>query len=156
MAVSLTLAFLSGFTILLSRTLNARLSSHIGMKHTILINYLTGTIGALLIFAASGGRVPAFDRPLTLADAPSFLGGLAGIIVVGASAFLVPRLPAYVLTLTIFLGQLFSGMAVDLLREGRTPIGKIVGFVLILAGLLVSSPGKRADVKLPDESEPNS
>lgn len=154
MAVSLTLAFLSGFTILLSRTLNARLSSHIGMKHTILINYLAGTIGALIVFAIGGGRIPTFDRPLTLADAPSFLGGLAGIIVVGTSAFLVPRLPAYVLTLAIFLGQLFSGMAIDLLREGRTPIGKIVGFALILAGLLVSFPGKRADAKLPDETEP--
>ena len=47
-----------------------------------------------------------------------------------------------------------GGMAIDLLREGRTPIGKIVGFALILAGLLVSFPGKRADAKLPDETGP--
>lgn len=154
MAVSLILAFLSGFTILLSRTINSQLISRIGMKYTLLANYLTGTFGAFLVFLIGGGRVPTLDRPLRWDDAPSFLGGLAGIIVVGFSAFLVPRLPAYVLTLVMFLGQLFSGMAIDLIRDGRTPFGKIIGFVLILAGLLVSLLSKRDGANPPAEEEP--
>lgn len=153
MAISLILAFLSGLTILLARTINSQLRSRIGMKYTLLANYLTGTIGAFLVFLIGGGRIPTFDRPLSLRDAPAFLGGFFGILVVGLSAFLVPRLPAYILTLAIFLGQLFSGMIVDLVRDGRTPIGKIVGFVLIFSGLIVSFPPKRDSADSAQETE---
>lgn len=147
MAINLILAFFSGVTILLSRMINSQLSGRIGMMYTLLANYVTGTVGAFLVYLIGGGRIPTLERPLTWQDAPAFLGGLLGVIVVGLSAFLVPRLPSYVLTLAIFLGQLFSGMAVDLIREGRTPIGKIAGFVLILAGLFVSFPPKRESPK---------
>ena len=153
MAISLILAFLSGLTILLARTINSQLRSRIGMKYTLLANYLTGTIGAFLVFLIGGGRIPTFDRPLSLRDAPEFLGGFFGILVVGLSAFLVPRLPAYILTLAIFLGQLFSGMIVDLVRDGRTPIGKIVGFLLIFSGLIVSFPPKRDSADSAEETE---
>lgn len=69
MAISLILAFLSGLTILLARTINSQLRSRIGMKYTLLANYLTGTIGAFLVFLIGGGRVPTLDRPLSLRDA---------------------------------------------------------------------------------------
>ena len=143
MGISLILAFLVGFTDLLSRSLNSQLDAKIGMKYTVLTNYLTGALGAFLVFLAGGGRIPTPSEPLSWQDAPAFFGGLGGIIVVWLSAYLVPRLPATVLTLAMFLGQLFSGMTIDLIRDGRTPIGKAIGFVLILAGLFVSFPPKR-------------
>lgn len=142
MALSLLLALLTGFTIILSRTVNSHLNGKVPMKIVLLANYLTGTIGALLVFLTIGLNEPRADRALTWADLPSFSGGLMGIVVVGIGAYLVPKLPAYALTLVIFLGQLCCGIVVDLMRTGSTSGGKIVGFVLILAGLWLSIPPK--------------
>lgn len=143
MGMILILAFISGVTTVLSRTLNAKLSESIGSKSSTLVNYIVGFSGALLFFLVTGAKINHPAQPLTVRDLPYFSGGLLGVIVVFLAILLVPRLPAYSMTLLLFLGQLFSGIAFDFFKTGTLSTGKLIGGILITIGLFISNPPKR-------------
>lgn len=118
MVISLILAFASGVTIVLSRMITAHLGAYVGTLRSALANYAIGFGGALLLFLLRGAVIRTVQTPASPTRIVDFSGGLLGVMTVLLCIILVPKLPSYVLTLLIFLGQLSSGITLDFPAAG--------------------------------------
>lgn len=149
-------SLLSGVTVVTSRQVNAQLAARTGEDGVTVstwYNYLTGLLCsgiALGIAALAGVSV----TPPALASASRvwiYTGGALGAAVVFISNLCVPRMPSLIMTLVMFAGQVFGGVAIDALTLGtfswRTLAGGVFAFMgLLLNTLLDARAGKaRAD-----------
>lgn len=141
-ALAVALSFLSGFTMVVARISNAKLSAISGVGYSTVMNYVTGLIGSFAVFALMGMKLdtafPAAGQPLTI-----YLGGALGAVGIFLCNVITPKLPTLQLSVIIFVGQIFSGMALDGLA-GRFSLGTLVGGALVAAGLYVNT---RADAR---------
>lgn len=142
MVIAVLGALFSGVTIVLGRMCNALLAKERGAPYSALMNYVTGLLGSLAVFFATGAAARA-AFPAQGVSLTAYLGGALGLLGVYTLNRITHRLPATQLTLIIFLGQLFSGMLLDYFAAGRFSPGTALGGLLTLAGLAVSSLGDR-------------
>jgi len=136
--VAVTVSFLAGFTIVMSRTLNARLSAVTSVRVSTFYNYLVGLMVSALFLLILGRGEIAFAE-LTLS--PSwyiYLGGVLGVAVVLLSNIVVVRVSAFYLTLLIFVGQVFSGVLIDAFLAQEVVLRNVIGGVLVAAGLSIN------------------
>ena len=82
-----------------------------------------------------------FLRSLTvprLSGLPAYvyLGGALGVCVVLLNCVVLPRVPVVLVTMLLFTGQVLMGMVVDALNGIPLTAGKVLGALLIVAGLL--------------------
>lgn len=136
------LSFLSGWTMVAARMANASLALTSGTGYSTLMNYVTGLIGSAVVFAALGFPMGA-AFPAPGASFVIYLGGALGALGIFLCNVATPRLPALQMSLIVFVGQVFSGMALDGL-SGRFSAGTLVGGLLVAAGMLLNV---RADKK---------
>lgn len=123
----------AGVAVVLSRTVNARLSEHIGALEGSLINHLVGLPFCLLL----AHLVPEVAIPGRFTLWP-WLGGVLGIATVALCNITVPKIPAYRLTLLSFCGQLFCGIIFDLLSGNALNEREFVAGLLVGAGIVAS------------------
>ena len=125
------LALGAGFSNVLSRTVNAHLSNHIGALQGSLINHLTGLPVCLLL---------ALMIPEQTVDQPFRLwiwcGGILGVLIVMICNITVPKIPACRLTLFTLCGQLFCGILLDVLLGGELNTKEFGAGLLVAAGIL--------------------
>ncbi len=130
----IVLGILSGATIVVARMCNAGLGDRIGSYRSTFYNYITGLVGAVLLFFATDGVLPAdIAQPIQTA---MYLGGLVGVLNMIISNYITPKMSAYVMTLLVFISQLAAGVVIDALTGNGVSIGKVVGGILVLLGLL--------------------
>lgn len=129
-------AALGGATIVLSRIFSARLGTEIGLVESSFFNYFFGLTGSILL-GLSSGEIFKLSTGLFSGSIPAwaYIGGLIGLCVVLLSNALTPKMSNLYMTLFVFLGQLASGLVIDLISMGQLPTGKIVGGLLVLSGL---------------------
>ena len=137
--IFIILAFLCGGITIVSMIINASLAQKIGTLQGGFINYTVGllvTMLVVLIMMLTGDF--ATDN---LSGIPfyAFLGGFVGVMVVVASNIVIPKIPAIYTTILIFIGQIFTGILLDYFRVGSISIGKIIGGLLIIVGMLYNS-----------------
>lgn len=129
------ISFAAGISIVLSRTVNARLSSETGPLNGSLINHLAGLpvcIILMLLFQKTFFITHADIKPWM------YLGGALGVITVLLFNIVVPRVSAFRLTLLSFTGQVFTGAAIDLFVEKKQMDASFTGGVIIAAGLIIN------------------
>lgn len=135
------LSFLSGWSMVLSRMANASLAKTSGTGFSTLMNYVTGLTGSLLLFAALGfpklAVFPVAGVPFVI-----YLGGALGALGIFLCNVVTPRLPALQMSLIVFVGQIFSGMAIDML-SGRFAVGTLVGGLLVAVGMVLNGRADR-------------
>jgi transporter family-2 protein len=132
----LVLGVLAGFSIVLSRMMNAKLAERIGVPKSTLANYVTGSALSSLIWLAAGAALPDFTVPKSLFESIIYMGGLLGIVVVAISNHISLKLSALVMTLLVFISQQGVGLLLDTLMGGIFPLGQFGGALLLIAGLL--------------------
>ncbi|MEG2222095.1 MAG: DMT family transporter [Oscillospiraceae bacterium] len=139
------LSLLTGATIVLGRSFNARLGQQAGIVVSTWWNYAVGLVLSLLLLAinhfAGGGAVPSGgDAPLWI-----YTGGLIGVLFVALSSFAAPKMPVFRMTLILFVGQVFTGIVLDALLSGSFSLRNLAGGGLVLVGLsanlLLDRPG---------------
>lgn len=129
------LALLSGGTVATSILLNARLGAVKGLYKGVYVNYLMGLMVSLPIaLIINGLNLPQIELNWTLMLALS--GGVIGFVCVMLNSHITPKIGILYITILLFIGQLGTGVLIDIVREGSASIGKIVGGVLIVAGLV--------------------
>lgn len=131
----MVISALAGVSIVVARIINAALASRIGTLQSTFFNYTTGLTFSFVFLLISR---EALNSPVTkLGAIPlwAYTGGLLGVMVIILSNFTTPRVPAFYLTLLIFIGQLFAGILIDYFISGDISAGKIIGGILVLAGL---------------------
>ena len=128
------LVFATGVTMVLSRTVNSRLAAEVGDLRGSFLNHLVGLpCTALCLFLLAPSEAGALVRPA--APAWAYLGGVMGVCVVMAQNVLVPKVPAFRLTLLSFIGQIFMGIALDLWQGNGFSDATFTGGLLIAAGV---------------------
>ena len=129
------LALLSGGTVTTSILLNARLGAVKGLYKGVFVNYMTGMVVSLPIaLIISGLNFPQIEVNWMLMLALS--GGIIGFVCVILSSHITPKIGILYITILLFIGQLGTGVVIDIIREGSFSIGKIIGGLVIVAGLV--------------------
>ena len=130
------LSFLSGWTMVAARMANASLALTSGTGYSTLMNYVTGLIGSAVVFALLGFPMNvAFPAPG--ASLVVYLGGALGALGIFLCNVATPKLPALQMSLIVFVGQIFSGMALDALG-GRFSAATLAGGLLVAVGMLLN------------------
>lgn len=127
------LSLTAGVTVVLSRTVNARLSEHTGALEGSLVNLLGGLPLCLLMVLL----VPEVAVPGRFSLCP-WLGGILGLTAVTLCNISVPKIPAYHLTLLSFCGQIFCGIALDLLSSNALNERGFETGLLVAAGIVAN------------------
>jgi len=130
-AVLLSLS--AGVTIVMARTVNARLSAETGALAGSFYNHLAGLpvcVVLALIFSSAGAVDLHALRPWM------FCGGMMGVLTVMLLNITVPRLSSFRLTLLSFLGQISTGIVIDLAFRRAVSPRLFWGCVICTAGLL--------------------
>ena len=135
MALMSFLAVFTGANVVLCRFLNAGSAQKNGLSMSTLMNYITGLATSLLVLWFSGEKQDFHFQWAGFSTFAIFTGGLSGVITVLLSNYLTPRCPAFLLTLLIFLAQLFTAFLLDFWLSGVFSIGKLGGGIFVLLGL---------------------
>ena len=69
----------------------------------------------------------------------AYFGGLMGVITVSVQSFVTPRMPAFQLTLILFVGQVFMGLVLDALSGAGGSAQEWIGGVFAVAGLSLNA-----------------
>lgn len=133
--IAIIFSISAGLNSVLTRTINARLSEHVGAMPGSFINHLVGlpfTL-ALAVF------IPSNDISL-LAQSPSpqawiYFGGLLGVIVIYVMNVAVPKISSFRMTLLAFIGQVFIGIILDLIRDSDYSPATFYGGLIVAAGV---------------------
>lgn len=128
------LALSTGLTVVLSRTINGALAKRCSPPMSAWYNHLVGLSVSLILFFAAGmpGGIP--DSLFQPEQLWVLTGGLMGVAVVTASNFLVHHISSYSMTLLLFVGQIFSGVALDYLLQGTLSPTELLAGLLLAAG----------------------
>jgi Uncharacterized protein conserved in bacteria len=138
--IAVLISFISGVTIVVARTINARLGEETGALTSTFINYVTGLSLSSLILAflfASGyaqWSPPVFSLP----DTWIYTGGLIGVAVVTVSNITVAKISSFYMTLLIFLGQVFTGLLLDSILSHTFSPGIFIGGLFVAAGFTIN------------------
>ena len=131
-------SFAAGITIVVSRTLNARLADLTSVRTGALYNYLVGLIVSVPVLIFLGGNEPALTEFAFSPDWYIYFGGILGVCVVLLSNITVMKVSAFYLTLLVFIGQVFSGIMIDAVISRELSYRNIAGGALVAAGLCVN------------------
>lgn len=127
-----------GCIIVTSRTINARLSEYIGAMPGSFINHLVGLPFTLILALV----MPSNDIT-AIAQRPSphawiYLGGLLGVLVTYVLNITVPKISSFSLTLLAFVGQVFIGIVIDLIRKNDFSSVTFYGGIIVAAGIALN------------------
>lgn len=125
----------SGITVVLSRTVNSRLSIETSPLVGSFINHLVGLpicIVLALVFQKSFQVITIGLKPWM------FFGGMLGVATVLIFNITVPKVSAFQLTLLSFIGQVFTGILLDLAQGLGYSNTSFEGGLVISAGLLIN------------------
>lgn len=129
------IALLSGVNVAVSIMLNARLGAIKGLYKGAFINYFMGlciTLPLYLIIA--GFKIPELN--ISLPEIFILAGGSIGYMVVLINNNITPKIGILYVTILLFIGQIATGTVLDIIAGDSVSAGKLVGSLLILAGLV--------------------
>ncbi|WP_160680208.1 DMT family transporter [Clostridium sp. C8-1-8] len=133
------LSVIGGAFVTLSMIINGNLGERIGGLKGTLINYITGLAFAVVLFLAAKltGNALSIDK-INIAGIPAyaFFGGMLGVCVIVLSNKVIPKIPAIYSMVLMFVGQLIMGMVIDYFSFNKFSIGKLIGSIFIILGLL--------------------
>lgn len=133
--IAIILSFVTGLNTVFTRSINARLSEHVGAMPGSFINHLVGLPFTLALVLLMPGNNIAL-----IAQRPSprfwiYLGGLFGVLIVFTMNMTVPKISALQVTLLAFVGQVFIGIALDLIMEHDFSPATFYGGLIVAAGV---------------------
>lgn len=124
-----------GFTLVISRIVNARLSDHTSTFISTFFNYFTGMITSFFVLLFLG-KGEAFYQTLQVPRNPLYyLGGIISVAVVFLATLVVKKIPTLFSTLFIFVGQLFFGMVLDAFLMHSFSLKTFLGGCIVSIGL---------------------
>lgn len=136
--LAIIMSFATGFTSVTSRSLNGKLSEHIGGMSSSLINHLVGLPLALIIALV----IPTNNISLIFQNpVPEFwiyFGGLAGVMLVFIFNLTVMKIPSLRLSLLSFVGQIFIGILIDLLMHSDISKSSFYGGLIVAVGVILN------------------
>lgn len=134
-ALYIILALLVGFSVVIATILNGKLAQKIGVVNDIVINFSIGLFTSALLLLFVKENVPSFTNLKTV-PIYFYFGGVVGLIALWASNVIVPKIAAAYLVILAFVGQILTSALIDYFFLDLFSIGKLIGGLLILLGLI--------------------
>lgn len=132
------LSLFTGVSIVTSRSVNAELAEATSPLISTWYNYLVGLLVSLFVWACAV-YLGLSTFSVTLPENPLiFTGGLIGVGSVLILNLTVKKMPAFILTLIMFAGQLFTGILLDYLLGSPLSLPQLIGGVITAAGLMLN------------------
>jgi transporter family-2 protein len=132
-------AVAAGVAVAFQATANAGLARFAGLGPTLVLNTVIVLVGAVGLWLATGAKATFFPAGTSW---PLYAGGVCGLVILAAAAFVIPKLgAAWTVALMVF-GQSLAALAIDhygLLGMERAAITpqRMIGIGLVAAGLAV-------------------
>jgi len=136
--IAVILAFVSGATIVISRTLNAKLADTTSTNISTFYNYIVGLVISIPVFLILGSNEISLMEFTLSPNWYIYLGGVLGVCVVLLGNITVMKISAFYLTLLIFIGQVFSGVLIDIVISQELSPRNLIGGVLVTLGLSIN------------------
>lgn len=133
------LAMIGGVLTTLSMVINSSLGKRIGVLQSTLINYIVGLTFSVLVLLVLGSGMKIGFSELKGIPFYMFLGGVIGVAIVYSSNIVIPKIPVVYSTLLLFIGQIVAGILIDFIMMGEIETGKILGAIIMTAGILYNS-----------------
>lgn len=134
----------AGGLVILCISINGRLANKVGLIQAGITNYLVGLFCSLVCFIITSNGSP-IDFLHSSIPFYYFLGGVVGSVIMVLNSIIINNLSAVYVTVLVFIGQLSIGIFIDYLQGGDLPVGKVIGGMLILTGLIVYIKGGEKD-----------
>ena len=130
------LATITGAIVIANVSLTARLSNKTGNLYTLLINYIFGLLGAIVLIA--------FFRPnlaISLSNIPiwAYFGGLVGILIILICNYVLKNIQTFELTFLAFAGQMIAGILIDSFQGTIPELKQLIGILIVIIGLSIYS-----------------
>ena len=135
--LAVTVSVLAGWTIVLSRTLNAKLGALTSEMVSTFFNYFAGVMLSIPIFLVIGLHNTNFPDLTISANPLMYLGGFLGVCLIWFSNIVVTKIPAFYLSLIMFIGQVFMGVIIDAVVSQSFSLPNLLGGLLVTTGLCV-------------------
>lgn len=133
------LAALSGVNLVISRTINANLSEATNYRIGTFFNYVTGIILSIPVMFLLGKNEPAFTNFSISSNIPMYFAGILGVVIIAAQNICVKKVSSFLLTLIMFIGQVFMGIILDWILSGSFSPLNLYGGVLVTSGLIINT-----------------
>ena len=137
-ALAVTVSFAAGVSIVVSRTLNAKLADLTSVCVSTFFNYFIGLIVSFFVFLLLGRNEMIYKEFVFSRDLYIYFGAALGVCVVFITNLTVAKIPAFYLTLLVFVGQVFSGVLIDALISREFSPRNLIGGILVAVGLCVN------------------
>ena len=137
--LAVILSLLAGAAIIIGRTLNAKLAEATNPRKSTFFNYLIGFAFSIPVYLVLTGQgVSAELANFTFSpNIYIYLGGILGVCFITISNVLVLKIPAFYLSLFLFVGQALAGVLLDTFIAGFFPFQIFAGAVLVAIGLCI-------------------
>lgn len=129
------LSFLTGFIIVITMMLNAKLAKEEGMINGVILNYFMATLSSLLLCIVMLRNIPTYTQ-LKSIPFPYFMGGFIGVFTTYLANVIVNKLSAIYVVILCFIGQIFTSAILDYIFLDIFSPGKIIGGFMLFLGLL--------------------
>lgn len=130
-------ALSAGMLVILCISINGRLANKVGLIQAGMTNYFVGLISSFIYIIITNDTSLAelfhIDSGIPFYF---FCGGAVGSFIMVLNSLIINNLSAVYVTILVFIGQLSTGVLIDYLQSSILPIGKILGGILIVVGLL--------------------
>ena len=136
--VPIILSLMTGLTVVLSRTINAALAARTSVMRSTLYYYVAAFIFSFILFIViKTGSAPF--APLASSVSPVYyLGGIMGVVIIIILNFTVSKISSLYMTLLLFAGQVFTGIAMDMILTHAFSLPNLLGGVFVALGLCLN------------------
>ncbi len=130
-------SLLTGISIVISRSINARLAERIGALPGSFVNHLAGLPVTVVLAIVAAEKLPLihWDNPWSFWI---YTGGILGVFGVVLFNILVPKISQFSLTVLVFVGQIFAGIIIDILSGSTVEDASFTGGLIITAGIALN------------------
>lgn len=134
--LAIAVSFAAGITVVLARTVNSRLSDRVGALQGSFYNHIVGLPLTVALFLLFGGSEPFYTAYALPGQWWAFTGGCFGVVTVLLFNITVPRVRMLDLTFLSFVGEVFTGIVIDLILKQGFSSATFWGGVMVAAGLM--------------------
>lgn len=142
MFIAIIVSFLAGVTVVVSRTTNARLAAETSLLKSTFYNYGLGLMGSVIVLLGThffiAPQFPETPLPLQWNQLWIYLGGAMGVCTVSISNAVVTKISSFYVTLLMFVGQVFTGIALDMIISHTFSLGNLLGGLCVAIGLILN------------------
>ncbi len=137
--VAVLLSILAGILLSIIRCANGALAARTNVLSGVFWTHVAAIICSLIVFILLGRGEPVTYGFTISTDFVMYLGGICSIGIVILSNICVSKIAAYSMAIFIFVGQIFSGLAIDAILEGSVSITNLTGGLFVAVGLALDT-----------------